>query len=177
MPTAAPVLIRASAVDGAAVNATPAASAVAKAKPLPIVVLAIRSSVEEPHHSSAAAKPARASMEKTDPAAAQFPPRPRRELRRGASRPLLALQNPLVQVVHDQSRQPLVMHKQALADRVGILPGHRDRFFQDLLGADAALDIALDEPHPIFDDLRLLLKIGLAAGLAVAGHDRLGIQR
>src|SRR5204863_3819586 len=57
MPTAAPVLIRASAVVGAAVNATPAASAVAKAKPLPIVVLAMPSSIEEPHHSSAAAKP------------------------------------------------------------------------------------------------------------------------
>src|SRR6202163_270991 len=115
-------------------------------------------------------------MEKTSPAAAQFPPRPRRALPRAGSRALFLLEDALVQIVDDQPGQALVMHEQTLADRVGVLPGHRHRFLQDLLGADAALDITLDEADPVLDDLRLFLQIGLAAGLAVAGDDRLDVE-
>src|SRR5205085_7330876 len=104
----------------------------------------------------------------TLPVTAQFPPRPRRELPRAGSRRLLFVENPLVQVVHDEAGQPLVMHKQALADRVGILFCNGNPLVEDLLGASAALDVALDEADPILDDLGLFLEIRLAAGFAVA---------
>src|SRR4051794_37372443 len=108
-------------------------------------------------------------MEKTKTPAAQFPPRPGRELPRAGSRPLFALENARVQVVNDQTGQPLVMYEQPLADRIGVLLRNWDRLLQDLLGADAAVDIALDESDPVLDDLRLFPQVSLAAGFAVAG--------
>ena len=38
-----------------------------------------------------------------------------------------------MQVAHDHARQALVVHEEALADRVGVLFGDLDRLFQDLV--------------------------------------------
>jgi hypothetical protein len=81
-----------------------------------------------------------------------------------------------MQIVDDEAGQPLVMHEQALPDRIRVLPRYRDRLLEDLVRSDAPIDIGLDEADPIPDDLGLLLEVGLAAGLAVAGHDRLDIE-
>src|SRR5690348_18488989 len=80
---------------------------------------------------------------------------------------LLLLQDALVQVADDHAGQPLVMDEEALADRVGILLHDIERLFQDFVGAEAAIDKALDIADPVFDDLTLLLQIRLGAGLAV----------
>jgi len=69
-----------------------------------------------------------------------------------------------VQIVHDHVGQPLVMDEQALADRVGVLPCDRNRPHQDLLRPDPSIDLPFDKADPVFDDLRLFLQIGLAAG-------------
>ena len=82
-----------------------------------------------------------------------------------------------MQVAHDQPGQALVKHEQALADRVRVLAGDRDRPLQDLVRLDAAIDIGLDKPDPVLDDLRLLAQIILAARLAMPRHDRLDIER
>ena len=72
-----------------------------------------------------------------------------------------------MQIVHDQAGQALVMDEETLADRVGILLRYRDRRLQDLLRPDPAIDLGFDKADPVLDDLRLLLQIGFAAGLAV----------
>src|SRR5215471_5482405 len=97
--------------------------------------------------------------------------------RSGAARHSGALDDAAMQVVDDQPGQPLVVDKEALADRVRVLPGYRDRLLEDLVRPDAALDKAPDIADPVLDDLRLLPEVGLAARLAVARHDRLGVER
>src|SRR5580704_7525066 len=69
------------------------------------------------------------------------------------------------------------MDEETLADRVGVLFGDLERLLQDLVGAEAAIDEPLDIADPVLDDLALLLQVGLGAGLAVPGYDRLDIQR
>ena len=61
------------------------------------------------------------------------------------------------------------MDEQALADRVGVLLGDFERLLQDLVGAEATVDKALDIADPVLDDLALLLQVSLRAGLAVPG--------
>ena len=90
---------------------------------------------------------------------------------------LLLLQDALVEVAHDHPGQPFVMDEEALADRIGVLLGDLERLLQDLVGAEAAIDKPLDIADPVLDDLALLLQIGLGAGLAVPGDDRLDIER
>src|ERR1700726_20566 len=122
------------------------------------------------------AGPAPASTEKTAGCPASFP-FARARLDRGSASGLFTFEDAPVQVAHNQPGQPLVMHEQALADRIGILPGDRDSLLEDLVGADSALDMTLDKADPVLDDLRLFPEVILAAGLAVAGHDRLDVER
>ena len=82
-----------------------------------------------------------------------------------------------MQVVHDEAGQSLVMHKEALTDRVGVLFCNWNPLLEDLLGASAALDMTLDETDPVLDNLRLFLEIRLAAGFAVPRHNDLDIER
>ena len=70
---------------------------------------------------------------------------------------LFSLDDALVNVVDDHAGQPLVMDEEALADRVGVLLGDLDRLLEDLFGAKAAVDKALDIADPILDNLPLLL--------------------
>ena len=51
-----------------------------------------------------------------------------------------------MQTVHDEAGQALVMHEQALTDRIGILLCDRHAFFEDLFRSDAALDLSLFDP-------------------------------
>src|SRR6266436_3863367 len=69
------------------------------------------------------------------------------------------------------------MDEQTLPNGIGILLDDLERLLQDLVGAEAAVDEPLDIPDPVLDDLALLLQVGLGAGLAVPGYDRLDIQR
>jgi len=64
-----------------------------------------------------------------------------------------------------------------LADRVGVLLGDLERFLEDLVGGEAAVDEALYISDPILDDLTLLLQIGLGAGIAVPGDDGFDVER
>src|ERR1700730_14768316 len=98
------------------------------------------------------AGPAPASVEKTAASPASFP-FARDRLGRGGAGGLFTFEDAPVQVAHDQPGPPLVMHEQPLADRIGILPGDRDPFLQDLVGADSALDMTLDKAEPVLDDL------------------------
>src|SRR5579884_1786065 len=90
---------------------------------------------------------------------------------------LLPLSDALVQVADDHSGQALVVHEQALPDRIGVLLRHRDRLAKNVVRLDAAVDVALDEADPVLDDLRLFAQIFLAARVAVARHDRLDVER
>src|SRR5665213_1613083 len=90
---------------------------------------------------------------------------------------LLFLADAAVKVVDDHTGQPLVVHEEALADRIGILLGHRDFLAQDFFRADAAVDKALDVTDPVLDDLRLVLQIRLGTLLAVTRHDGVGVER
>src|SRR6516164_1640689 len=90
---------------------------------------------------------------------------------------LLLLQDTLVEVADNHPRQPLIMDEEALTDRIGILASYFERLFQDFVGGKAAIDKSLDIADPIFNDLALLFKIGLAAGFAMSRYDRLHIER
>src|SRR6516162_3489127 len=102
---------------------------------------------------------------------------PWRDPRPSRGRLLLFVQDALVQVVDDHAGQPLIVDKEALADRIGILLSNFQRLLKDLLGGQAAIDKALDIADPILDNLPLLLQISLGEGVAVAGDDGLDIER
>src|SRR5438477_50922 len=83
-----------------------------------------------------------------------------------------ARENAGVEVVDDEPGQPLVVDKQALADRVGVLRRHRHPLLEDFVRPLAAVETGFDKPDPVLDNLRLLLEVGLATRRAVAGDDR-----
>src|SRR6516162_4401397 len=97
--------------------------------------------------------------------------------RQSGGRLLLLFEDALVQIADDHAGEPLVVDKEALTDRVGVLFGDLNRLLQDLVGGKAAIDEALDIADPIFDDLPLFLQIALGAGVAVPGNDGLDVER
>jgi hypothetical protein len=87
-----------------------------------------------------------------------------RSLRRQLGAGLLFLSEDAAVRLCQICRSALVLHERALAGGVGVPSHDFERPVEDLLGAYAAIDKALDTADPVFDDLAFSLKYTLVHG-------------